>query len=612
MASKNINLGPLTFGLDIGIASVGWAVLGENRIIDLGVRCFDKAETADKGESLNLARRTARLLRRRLRRRAWRLTKLARLLKREGLIAEVDILKRAPSKGFKTPNLWQLRVEALDRKLEAEEWARVLYHLVKHRGFHWMSKAEEKKAEEDKEGGAVKKGLASTKRLMQEKNYRIAAEMVIHEFPDAYRNKRGDYSKALSRLLLADELATLFERQWTLGNPHASPELESKLLDRKTGLFWAQKPALSGEDLLKMLGKCTFEKGEYRAPKASFSAERHVWLTRLNNLRIVADGKLRPLSEGERAIALPLPYSQAGDFSYKQLRKALVKAGLPEDFRFAGLSYPSDRQKAEGKAKDPEDEKLIKLPGWQAMRKTLKDAGLERAGEKISVAALDGKPQLLDEIACVLSVYKEDEEVERELAKLDLPEKARMVEALLNLRFDKFSNLSLKALYAILPHMEAGARYDEACLQAGYHHSQLHEAGSGEHKYLPPFYTGRDKDGRLKFDEKLDIPRNPVVLRALNQARKVVNALIRGLWFAVPSTHRDGAGFVQAVRRAPGHQEGTGRIPRPQQERPGILQCRIQRFRRTQRPRFREMAALPRTALQMPLLRRAVGNRPPV
>jgi len=59
MASKNKNLGPLTFGLDIGIASVGWAVLGENRIIDLGVRCFDKAETADKGESLNLARRMA-------------------------------------------------------------------------------------------------------------------------------------------------------------------------------------------------------------------------------------------------------------------------------------------------------------------------------------------------------------------------------------------------------------------------------------------------------------------------------------------------------------------------------------------------------------------------
>lgn len=527
MASKNKNLGPLTFGLDIGIASVGWAVLGENRIIDLGVRCFDKAETADKGESLNLARRTARLLRRRLRRRAWRLTKLARLLKREGVIGDVNLLKQSPNKGTPPAQPWQLRMEALDRKLEAEEWARVLYHLCKHRGFHWMSKAEEKKADDDKEGGAVKKGLAGTKRLMLEKNYHTAAEMVLAEFPDAQRNKRGDYSKALSRLLLAEEMQNLFEQQRKLGNPYATAQLETALLDRKAGLFWAQKPALSGEALLKMLGKCTFEKSEYRAPKASFTAERHVWLTRLNNLRIVVDGKTRSLTDVERHIALPLPYLQVGDFSYKQLRKALVKAGLSDEFRFIGLAYPSERQKTEEKAKEPEDEKLIKLPGWQELRKTLQAAELETEWQKISVAALDDQPQLLDEIARVLSVYKEDEEVELELGKLDLPNKAKMVKTLLTTRFDKFSNLSLKALYNILPHMEAGLRYDEACIQAGYHHSQLHEVGAGEHKYLLPFYSGRDKDGRLKFNEDMDIPRNPVVLRALNQARKVVNALIK-------------------------------------------------------------------------------------
>ncbi len=81
------------FGLDIGIASVGWAVLDEQRIVDLGVRCFDKAETAKEGDPLNLTRRQARLLRRRLYRRAWRLTQLARLLKRDGLIADANFFK---------------------------------------------------------------------------------------------------------------------------------------------------------------------------------------------------------------------------------------------------------------------------------------------------------------------------------------------------------------------------------------------------------------------------------------------------------------------------------------------------------------------------------------
>lgn len=529
MSGKQKNLGPLTFGLDIGIASVGWAVLGENRIIDLGVRAFDKAETAKEGDSLNLVRRTARLMRRRLHRRAWRLTKLARLLKREGLIADANLLK---SQQPFPQSPWQLRVEGLDRQLSAEKWARVLYHLCKHRGFHWISRAEEKAAENDSksEGGKVKQGLAGTAELMQQKNYRTAAEMVLAEFPDAQRNKHGDYSKVLSRVLLGKELALLFKRQRDLDNSHASAKLEAEILgtgDHKSGLFWSQKPALAGNDLLKMLGKCTFEKTEYRAPKASFTAERHVWLTRLNNLRVVVNGTTRTLDEQERRIALPLPYQSGEKFTYKNLRTALVKAGcLPESFRFA-MPYPSEQQKIDGKAKDPEADALIKLPAWHELRLTLKKAELETEWQNMTNAALNGQPELLDQIAWVLSVFKDDEEIETELRKLDLPNLEKMVDALLDIRFAKFHALSLKALRKIVPHMETGLRYDEACEQAGYHHSQLHKAGEGEHKYLPPFYSGREKNGRMVFSEDMDIPRNPVVLRALNQARKVVNALIR-------------------------------------------------------------------------------------
>lgn len=557
MTSKQENLDALTFGLDIGIASVGWAVLGENRIIDLGVRCFDKAETAKEGESLNLARRSARLLRRRLRRRAWRLTKLARLLKREGVIADANLFKLKIEKNSPVPkSSWQLRIDALDRQLTADEWARVIYHLCKHRGFHWISRAEEKAAEGDSkgEGGKVKQGLAGTKKLMAEKGYRTAAEMIMTEFykqrtdedgnpiltkntgepilDGAARNKQGDYSKALSRILLGDELKALFENQRKLGNTFATEKLESAILgngDRKSGLFWAQNPALAGNDLLKMLGHCTFEKTEYRAPKASFTAERHVWLTRLNNLRIVVEGTIRPLHEAERRVALLMPYQQAGDLTYKQLRTALTKAGfLPESFRFTGLAYASG-QKADEKTKDPESATLVKLPAWQELRKTLEKKELASEWQKISTDALDGKPQVLDQIAWVLSVYKDDAEVEAELRKLNLPNAEKMIDALLDIRFDKFSNLSLKALRQIVPFMEQGQRYDEAVANIPEygHHSQLHKIGAGENKYLPPFYKERDKTGRMVFSDDLDIPRNPVVLRALNQARKVVNALIK-------------------------------------------------------------------------------------
>ena len=554
MTSKQEKHGALTFGLDIGIASVGWAVLGESRIVDLGVRCFDKAETAKEGESLNLTRRMARLLRRRLRRRAWRLTKLARLLKREGLIADANLFKHKIEKNTPVPkSSWQLRVDGLDRQLNAEEWARVIYHLCKHRGFHWISRAEEKAAEGDSkgEGGKVKQGLAGTKKLMQEKSYRTAAEMVLAEFPDAQRNKQGDYSKALSRILLGDELKALFEHQRKLGNPVATEKLEAAILgngDKKCGLFWAQNPALAGNKLLEMLGRCTFEKtggddgkGEYRAPKASFSAERHVWLTHLNNLRIVVDGTTRPLNEAERRVALPMPYQQAGDLSYKQLGGALIKEGFlqKDGFKFAGLPYPT-KQASEEKAKDPETSVLCKLPAWHTLRKTLEKHGLESEWQKLFTDALDGKPQLLDQIAWVLSVYKDDDEVKAELGKLNLPNAEKMIDALLDIRFDKFSNLSLKALRQIVPLMEQGQRYDEAVANIPEygHHSQLHKVGAGAEKYLPPFYEdhrgnephNKDKmlfSARIESETQGGIPRNPVVLRALNQARKVVNALIK-------------------------------------------------------------------------------------
>ena len=69
---------PYGIGLDIGIASVGWAVVALNEnaepygLIRCGSRIFDKAEQPQKGDSLAAPRREARSARRRLRRRSLR------------------------------------------------------------------------------------------------------------------------------------------------------------------------------------------------------------------------------------------------------------------------------------------------------------------------------------------------------------------------------------------------------------------------------------------------------------------------------------------------------------------------------------------------------------
>ena len=96
-----------TLGLDIGISSVGWAVLqnmsdGEPfKIEDLGVRIFEKAEQPKTGASLALSRREARGARRRLRRRRHRKERVKALLQETGCIdrEELEALLEAVKSG---------------------------------------------------------------------------------------------------------------------------------------------------------------------------------------------------------------------------------------------------------------------------------------------------------------------------------------------------------------------------------------------------------------------------------------------------------------------------------------------------------------------------------
>lgn len=73
--------------LDIGIASVGWSVLvldekdNPCRIENLGVRKFIPAEVPKTGDSPAVQRRQARGIRRNIRRKKMRLTKLKAFLK---------------------------------------------------------------------------------------------------------------------------------------------------------------------------------------------------------------------------------------------------------------------------------------------------------------------------------------------------------------------------------------------------------------------------------------------------------------------------------------------------------------------------------------------------
>lgn len=500
------NLGSLTFGFDIGIASVGWAVLSPARIVSLGVRAFDAAEEPKTGAPLNEHRRLMKTQRNRLHRRVNRLKKLRRLLRDADAVPSADIEHfntTAHSPGSEArSDPWVLRARGLDELLAPGDWARVLYHIVKHRGFFAARKSET--VDGDKEGGKLSNGVKRTAELMHGR-WRTIGELAAKDeaFARAKRNKAGDYSNSFSRKLLDEELSLLFERQRAFANPIARAEIEAAVRE----LLWLQQPAVTGKAMLEMIGRCTFESDEFRAPKRSYSAERFIWLSKLNNIKVIESGERRALSSVERQAAKNLPYRLA-KVTWKQLRRAI---GLTDSSSvgFAGLSYGGKRNK-KGEAVDPEDATLVELKGWHALRKELDTDATIGAWERISGAALSGDPSMIDTIALALSIYKSDDELRPELAKLALNELE--IDAILKVDYAQCIQLSTKAIGKLMPHLEAGLRYDEACKEAGYNHARPDGEGTGS-KYLPPF---RSKELR-----------NPVVFRALNQARKVLNALVR-------------------------------------------------------------------------------------
>ena len=479
-------------GLDIGIASVGWAMVEideeENpiRLIDLGVRVFERAEVPKTGDSLAAARRLARSVRRLTRRRAHRLLRARRLLKREGVLQAADFDENGLIKSL--PNTpWQLRAAALDRKLTPLEWSAVWLHLIKHRGYLSQRKNEGETA--DKELGALRAGMKSNTQALKTGNFRTPAELALNKFEKEsghIRNQRGDYSHTFSREDLQAELVLLFEKQKEFGNPHVSDGLKEGI----ETLLMAQRPALSGDAIQKMLGHCTFEPTEPKAAKNTYTAERFIWLTKLNNLRILEQGSERPLTDTERTILINQPYKKK--LTYAQARKLL---GLEDTAFFKGLRYGKD---------NVETSTLMEMKAYHAISRAL-----EKEELKDKKSPLNLSPELQDEIGTAFSLFKTDEDITGRLKDRVQPE---ILEALLkHISFDKFVQISLKALRRIVPLMEQGKRYDEACAEIYGDHCG--KKNTEDEISLPP----------IPADEI----RNPVVLRALSQARQVINAVVR-------------------------------------------------------------------------------------
>lgn len=492
-------------GLDIGITSVGWAVLEHDslqepfKIIDLGVHIFDRAEHPKDGSPLALPRREARSSRRRIRRHRHRLDRIKAILEKHEIISieELNVLYHGEQI---LEDIYKLRVAGLNHLLSSKDWARILIHLAQRRGFKSNRKSDPNKKRKDDDGkllAAVKDNLI----IMTEHNYRTVGEMFYldEKFALHKRNKAEDYGHTVSREMVLDEITKLFDVQRKLGNFYATEEFENEYTKIIAGQrSFDEGPGspspYAGNLIERMRGRCTFE-DEPRAAKASHTFELFNLLAKINSIKIEKVGDdSRFLNKEERMLLLQKAHNTV-EFKYYDIRKELQLS--PEE-RFNMLTYDKDNvEEIEKKSK------FQFLKAYHEIRLALDKVSKGRI-KQLSVYQLD-------RIGEVLTLYKNEATIKEELSKLGLT--ANDIDTLLPIAFRGFGKLSLKAMNNILPYLEEGHIYSKAAELAGYDFKGHNY--SEKQKYLP-----------ANAKELEDIT-NPVVRRAISRSIKVINAIIR-------------------------------------------------------------------------------------
>jgi len=494
-----------SLGLDIGTSSIGWAVLDldKERIHDLGVRIFEKPEHPKSGDSLAKPRRDARSARRRLKRRRQRLNNLKQFFIDQNILTRDRIEEVLSDKSeFNKLDVYALRSKALTEELSPEELLKVMYQIAKRRGFKSNRKVKE---ESEKEGGRVSKALKTNEKFLAENGYKTVGEALSRDenFASHKRNKRDDYTNSFSRSDFLHELEKIIEVQKRYALKNVSDTAINEMLygldDDKNvvnvSAIMYQRPFMTEELIKKMVGNCTFEENEKRAPRASYSFEIFRLASDLSHLVFIPrDASKRQAKRENLEIRL----------SSDQINKVIEAAKNQKSLTYkkvrsiAGISEDYVPKYTHGKKKDGDEfgegNTFGGLKAYYDIKTALKN--LPEDWAKID------NESTINQIAYILTTQKSDEGIKAKLNALPISDDAK--NAIIKIKatnFGSFCHLSIKALQKITPHILNGMTYDKACEAAGYDFK--------------------------KQSASLEQITNPVVKRAISQTLKVVRAIER-------------------------------------------------------------------------------------
>ncbi|HWE84221.1 MAG TPA: type II CRISPR RNA-guided endonuclease Cas9 [Terracidiphilus sp.] len=511
-------------GLDLGSASLGWAMIALNAVDDpfslikTGVRIFEPGVDGTaidiqegKDQSKAVDRRVARLHRRQLRRRSARQRELFQLLQARNLLPvpvtgtgagaeqrhrllnelDVEIARKFASMEdsplFDQMPLYRLRKRALDHALEPFELGRILFHLIQRRGFKSNRKETKKNDKENEDQGAVKADIHSLELEIRAAGARTLGEYFAGLNPHNPTNdpKLRVRRRWTSRKMFETEFALI----WAAQSPYHPSLLTPELRDRVSQLLFFQRDIAEQKHLI---GTCELERGDpahpeksppkRRAPWAMMAAQRFRMLQKINDLKLIDPRKDIPISLApEDRDKLYRLLDREGTQTFSALRKYL---GIPKGVTF-NLENGGDKN----------------LPGNRTQRSMIKVFGSrwdEFTEGKQNQVIENWRNSKTDDALMQEAIDRLGLDAER--AALLVKEKPAT----------DYCALSLTAIEKLTPLMLQGRSFKDA--ETEVYGSRF--SGLTVHDALPP------------VREVLPTLRNPAVERSMTELRKVVNSIV--------------------------------------------------------------------------------------
>lgn len=483
-------------GIDLGSNSLGWAAVSldadnePDGLMAWGVRIFPDGRNPQNGESLAVARRIARGMRRNRDRRQSRVRAFARLLADYGLGVDV------------ATSPYKARSDAASGRVAPSVLGRALLHLCRRRGFLSNRKTDTA----DKDASERKRQMNILQSYLDQNG--ITLGQFLHEREQAGLPLRFRASHPVTvevdgtvhpvyptRAMYLDEFATIRRAQADSLLTDAQWEtLESALAFQRP--LRPQAP-----------GRCTFED----APRASNHlplAQTFRIVQEVNNLRYYKDGTSHDLTPEQRITLYELLEShQAVKFSSMRTR---LKLGKESRFNLES----ERRQDLKGNATAALMRKRCSAHDidWDAFPDATQDAIVQ----------------------CML-----DADTLQPFIEANATHGWNLPPALLETLHDtplssSFARLSATAMRKLLPLMREGLQYWDAATRVYGGHTDDRFA-TGEVLERLPYYGAIVNDATTPVRQspsasadELEYGRipNPTVHVALNQLRRVVNALL--------------------------------------------------------------------------------------